>query len=259
MNLVPFEFNGHQIRVVIDEITNTEWFIGADVAKVLDYSDTEAMTRRLDDDEKQNRQIVGFGNRGISTINESGLYNAIFGSTKEFAKEFRKWVTSEVLPQIRRTGSFSGNQPKEISYYPEKVKTEMILVESLSSMLRMDDNSKLMLAHNVAKVNNINSAILPQYTENTRVHHSATHLLKELDAGMSTLSFNKKLHELGYIEKKQRLGRDSSIKTFWSITEKGESFGLNQTSPQNKNETQPHWYDDSFSELLSDVISKSVS
>jgi len=61
---------------------------------------------RLDDDEKQNRQIVGFGNRGIALISEAGLYAAVLGSSKEEAKTFKKWVTAEVLPSIRKTGGY---------------------------------------------------------------------------------------------------------------------------------------------------------
>ena len=64
------------------------------------------MTRRLDSDEIQNLQIVGFGNRGVSVINESGLYNAILGSKKPQAKAFKKWITSEVLPSIRKQGYY---------------------------------------------------------------------------------------------------------------------------------------------------------
>lgn len=101
----PFEFNGYQLRVIIDDNGNP-WFIAKEVAEILGYSDAEAMTRRLDDDEIQNLQIVGFGNRGVNIINESGLYSATLGSTKSEAKPFRKKVTAEILPAIRKTGSY---------------------------------------------------------------------------------------------------------------------------------------------------------
>lgn len=104
------------------------WFIAKDISERLDYKDIEAMTRRLDSDEKsvlsveniKNLQIIGFENslRGVSIINESGLYHSIFGSRKESAMEFRKWVTSEVLPAVRRTGGFIptkfGDTPEDI-------------------------------------------------------------------------------------------------------------------------------------------------
>ena len=88
-------------------IDGEPYFVAMDIAKALDYSDTEAMTRRLEDDEVQTLQVVGFGNRGVNFINESGLYNAIIGSKKQEAKQFKKWVTSEVLPSIRKHGMYA--------------------------------------------------------------------------------------------------------------------------------------------------------
>lgn len=105
-NITPFVFEGYNVTVISDDDGSLN-FIAMEIAEVLDYSDTEALTRRLDDDEKQNRQIVGFGNRGVTIISESGLYSAILGSTKPQAKPFQKWVRREVLPSIRKTGSYS--------------------------------------------------------------------------------------------------------------------------------------------------------
>lgn len=117
--LVPYTFDGHQMTVVTAD-DGEPWFVAKEIAEILDYTDTEAMTRRLDDDEKQNRQIVGFGPRGVTLINESGLYSAILGSQKAEAKPFKKWVTAEVLPSIRKTGSYSA--PKAVA--PLKLTTE---------------------------------------------------------------------------------------------------------------------------------------
>lgn len=106
-----FEFNGIQLRGLL--LDDEPWFVAMDVAKVLDYSDTYELTKRLDHDEVQNLQIAGFGNRGVNTINESGLYSAILGSRKPEAKAFKKWVTSEVLPAIRKTGKYEKPQTLE--------------------------------------------------------------------------------------------------------------------------------------------------
>lgn len=83
------------------------WFLAMDVSKALDYSDAFEMTKRLDDDEKQNLQIAGFGSRGVTLISESGLYSAILGSHKPEAKAFKRWVTSVVLPSIRKHGAYA--------------------------------------------------------------------------------------------------------------------------------------------------------
>jgi anti-repressor protein len=105
-NLIPFNFKGHDIRVIVDD-NGEPWFVAMDVAEILGYSDTNKMTSKLDLDEVQNRQISGFGNRGVNLINESGLYSCILTSKKREAKAFKKWLTGEVIPSIRKTGSYS--------------------------------------------------------------------------------------------------------------------------------------------------------
>lgn len=102
--IIPFDFESNEVRTLL--INDQPWFVAMDVAKALAYSDSQAMTRKLDDDEIQNRQIVGFGNRGATVINESGLYSAILRSRKAEAKRFKKWVTAEVLPAIRKHGRY---------------------------------------------------------------------------------------------------------------------------------------------------------
>lgn len=114
-SIQPFNYNGHQLSTITDEHGEI-WFVAKEVAEILEYSDAHKMCERLEDDEKQNRQIRGFGPRGVTTINESGLYSAILGSTKPEAKPFKKWVTSEVLPSIRKTGSYTAaSVPKPLA------------------------------------------------------------------------------------------------------------------------------------------------
>lgn len=75
------------------------WFVAKDISGILGYSETAKMIRRLDDDEKDTRKTsTPSGKQEMTIINESGLYNAVLGSTKPNAREFRKWVTGEVLP-----------------------------------------------------------------------------------------------------------------------------------------------------------------
>jgi len=100
-----------EIRII--EQDGAHWFVAKDIADILEYSDANKMVQRLDDDEKANRQLGGLtvskGGRGMIVINESGLYNAILGSQKPESKKFKKWVTSEVLPTIRKTGGYVAN------------------------------------------------------------------------------------------------------------------------------------------------------
>lgn len=111
MNIIPFNFESKEIRVV--EINNEPWFVASDIASALEYRDAYDMTRILDDDEKgtHNLRTPG-GEQLLSIINESGLYSAILRSRKPEAKAFKKWVTSDVLPSIRKTGSYQSKQFK---------------------------------------------------------------------------------------------------------------------------------------------------
>lgn len=101
-----FDFNGLTLRALLVE--GEPWFVAKDVANALDYSDAYEMTKRLDPDEVQNRRYAGSNPRGENLLNESGLYSAILGSRKPEAKAFKRWVTHDVLPAIRKTGSYGG-------------------------------------------------------------------------------------------------------------------------------------------------------
>lgn len=96
-----------EIRTVT--IDNEPWFVGKDVATALGYSNTrDALATHVSEEDK-NTVVISDGKRGNPNqvvINESGLYALIFGSKLESAKRFKRWVTSEVLPTIRKTGSY---------------------------------------------------------------------------------------------------------------------------------------------------------
>jgi prophage antirepressor-like protein len=112
--LQKFEFEGIGVRTTI--IKGIPYWVAKDVADILEYSETAMMTRRLDDDEFISAKLEGM-NMKSTLITESGLYNAIIGSNKPNAKAFRKWITSEVLPQIRQKGFYSA--PMAISQHTD--------------------------------------------------------------------------------------------------------------------------------------------
>lgn len=106
-----FTFRTTEVRTV--ERDGQAWFVASDIAKALEYAEAKDMTRWLDADEAD-RHIVPIRSengveqdREVTIINESGLYHALFKSRKKEAQDFRKWVTSEVLPAIRKTGSYT--------------------------------------------------------------------------------------------------------------------------------------------------------
>ena len=109
MNKVEvFNFETNDVRTVV--INSEAWFVGKDVADALGYTKSRnALTKHVDEDDALKRGVTDNLGRLQETtlINESGVYSLIFGSKLENAKRFKKWVTSEVLPAIRKTGSYS--------------------------------------------------------------------------------------------------------------------------------------------------------
>jgi hypothetical protein len=103
--LLAFQFEETPIRVVM--IDGDPWWVAGDLAKALDYREAYHMIRVLDDDEKgvHNVQTLG-GLQEMSVISEAGMYHASFKSRKEVAVRFRKWVTGDLLPTLRRTGRY---------------------------------------------------------------------------------------------------------------------------------------------------------
>ncbi|MHB1706399.1 MAG: BRO-N domain-containing protein [Acidithiobacillus sp.] len=106
-SLMSFAFEDHAVRVVRDE-AGEPWFVAADVCAVLELPNTTRALARLDADEQALISIQGIsrGNDQVNVVNESGLYALILGSRKASAKRFKRWVTHEVLPSIRKTGSY---------------------------------------------------------------------------------------------------------------------------------------------------------
>ena len=109
-NVLDFQFEGHDVRAIA--IDGEPWFVGKDVAEALGYKDVNhAISNRVDKEDKVNSKTQGqnvpeFGQRGAWLINESGLYSLILSSKLDSAKRFKRWVTSEVLPSIRKNGGY---------------------------------------------------------------------------------------------------------------------------------------------------------
>lgn len=111
--LQTFDYNGLQVRTV--EKDGETWWVLSDVCRVLELSDTRRTAERLDEDELTRLRLHSGGqSREMYAINESGLYNVILRSDKPQAKPFRKWVTSEVLPTIRKTGQYNAKPNKAL-------------------------------------------------------------------------------------------------------------------------------------------------
>ena len=119
-------FNYGETTVRTTEINGEPWFVLKDVCEVLGLSDTNRTAERLDADELTRIKLVSGGPaRELIAINESGLYKVILRSDKPEAKPFRKWVTSEVLPSIRKSGGYIAGQE---AMSPEELMASALLM-----------------------------------------------------------------------------------------------------------------------------------
>lgn len=172
-----FNFENQEVRTVT--VNDEPYFVGKDVSDVLGYTNSrKALKDHVADEDKLTERIVTAGqNREQTIISESGLYSLIFGSKLPSARRFKRWVTSEVLPQIRKTGSYS-NVPKNF-------------VEALRLAADLEEE-KLMLEQKVAeyepKANYLDTIL--SSTDAVTISQIAA------DYGMSAIKMNELLHEL---------------------------------------------------------------
>ena len=103
--LLSYQFDEEPVRVVM--IAGDPWFVANDLARVLEIRNARDAMSRLDDDERGIHIVNSLGgHQEMNVVSESGMYTLVLGSRKPEAKRFRKWVTSEVLPSLRRTGKY---------------------------------------------------------------------------------------------------------------------------------------------------------
>ena len=140
-DLIPFDFDGDAVRVVLRG--ESPWFVAKDVCDVLKLENVTKALYALDEDEKDTLTIgkgIQRGNPNFNAISESGLYSLIFRSRKPEARRFRKWVTSEVLPSLRKHGQYGvGPMPLALSGPALSLKPALRarIMESAVSVARM--------------------------------------------------------------------------------------------------------------------------
>ncbi|MGY5764943.1 phage antirepressor KilAC domain-containing protein [Brachybacterium sp. DNPG3] len=104
-DLTLFQYGVHEVRTI--DVDGEPWFVASDVAKILGYRMASDMTRRIDGEDRGTRSVrTPSGDQDMTVISEPGLYVAVLGSKVPGARDFKRWVTHEVLPSIRRTGGY---------------------------------------------------------------------------------------------------------------------------------------------------------
>lgn len=134
-----------EIRTVT--IDGEPWFVAKDISDALGYRMSSDMTRRIDADDKGTHLMsTPSGNQNMSIINESGLYTAILSSKLESAKKFKRWVTNEVLPTLRKTGGYINNVDLMVNTYFSDIPDEQkILVKGLMTNITALQNKNTVL------------------------------------------------------------------------------------------------------------------
>lgn len=137
-NVIPFRFEAREVRTLL--IDDQPWFVATDVCQALAIVNTARAMSRLDDDEKGIHSVNTLGGtQNMSTLNESGLYSLILTSRKAEAKRFKKWVTAEVLPAIRKHGRYVDSDSRMTTLIGQTIGTDGFhcLAAVLDGKLRM--------------------------------------------------------------------------------------------------------------------------
>ena len=186
-----FNFEGSEVRTLT--IDGNPYFVGKDVATILGYKNTkDALGKHVDNEDKRGSQIATpSGNQNMTVINESGLYSLTFGSKLLSAKRFKRWVTSEVLPAIRKHGGYlTDEKMKEALLNPDTIIT-------LATQLKREKEARLMAEQ---RANELSTKA--DYCDVILANKSLVTITQiAKDYGMSGKAMNQLLHEKGVIYK----------------------------------------------------------
>lgn len=223
-----FVFNSTQIRTAI--IDGEPWFVAKDVCKVLEL---ENVTRALDGLEENEKGFTKSntlgGEQTVLIISESGLYALIFKSRKPEAKAFRKWVTSEVLPTLRKTGKYEmqkvSSEPVQPPLPGEIVAREFKAMHELAKLCEFEGNQALLKADKaVKKLHNISPLALLEVELKSPDNEAlliATEIGKRLNPPVSAKQVNLLLANMKLQEKVEyRAGKFE-----WRLTDRGKAYG----------------------------------
>lgn len=254
-----------QVRVIDDNASGELLFCANDVTNALGYSNgRDAISRHVDirDVVKHDMGVVT-GKKADGTdayqtvvttfINESGVYSLIFSSKQERAKEFKHWVTSEVLPSIRKTGQYSANAAS--TTLNEQLQAKLAFADWSAKFLNLNDASKLGIAQKIGKMVGLDDALPQSVNAGTEkpITHAATDLLKQHNVGISAQAFNRMLELKGVVKHATRPGKRGKVHSWYVITPAFDKYGQNQQDPKFQQQTQIRWYDATFMELLTIV------
>lgn len=189
-DLQVFNFEGADVRTVT--IEDEPYFVGKDVTEILGYQNgSRDINRHVDKEDRQNYQNGTFGNRGVTVINESGLYSLILGSKLPSAKKFKRWVTSEVLPTIRKRGAYLTDQ-KAYDIVTNKEALADLMTQAADQLREKDVQIERLTAE--LEVANKKANYVDVIIE-SKDDITTTQIAQ--DYGMTAIKFNRLLHNVG--------------------------------------------------------------
>ena len=263
--ITQYQFNGREVRTIVDELGEV-LFVGKDVCDNLGYANhSDAMNDHCKGVAKRYPLKTAGGKQEFRVLTEADVLRLVVNSTLPAAEAFERWVFEEVLPSIRKTGSYSVQQAQPAPQVPAfKEAQELALLNLAADFLRVAPSGRLQMIGSLFQLRAPDLApLLPGYAVDapqgaitagsSAMTFSATDLLKRHGIKMATHKFNEALHDAGLLEQAHRKSANGGYKKFWSVTVKGEWYGKNVTSAQNPRETQPHWYEHRFPGLLEAV------
>lgn len=226
-----------KIRTVVKD--GEPWFVLADICKVLEISNSRMVAGRLDAEELMSVKLTSGGQRReMTTVSESGLYIVILRSDKPQAKPFRKWVTTEVLPTIRRTGGYVANEDMFIENYlpfldepyQNLFRLQMMAINQLNERIR-HDQPLVEFANQVSNTENLidmNAMAKLAVEENIPIGRNRLfRWLRENEILMSGNLPYQKYIDRGYFAVKESVFETGSMtKTYQQtfVTGKGQQF-----------------------------------
>ena len=183
-SLTVFQFDGNSVRVI--NRGGMPWFVAKDLCLILDIRNVSDALSRLDDDEKgiASTDTLG-GKQDMTIVSESGMYALVLSSRKPEAKPFRKWVTSEVLPSIRKTGSYSyrGKTPGWIEVRQESKDVHRTLTDAIQDYIarhpELSANKQKFMYSNVADAVNRGLFGLPSKQLKALLSLTSSQLLRD--------------------------------------------------------------------------------
>ncbi|KGB27525.1 antirepressor [Candidatus Liberibacter solanacearum] len=204
-SIIPFEFESNKIRTVVDK-DGTILFVAKDIATSLGYTDTDQAIRNHCDDPLKRRVTDDLGRKqNTACIKEPDVYRLIVKSKLPSAESFERWVFEEVLPTLRKTGSYSINPQKPKVFITGVLLKELrLLTDNHGNLMRkagIDENQILIASSRVMEsvlgVNPANTLDIP--TPNNSQYYTATALGERLEGKPSGREVNKKLVQLGFL------------------------------------------------------------